>query len=270
MGENKGHAKFYYDEKPFDILDLSSKEQILSSIKHDEYELKAFIQKIPLDEVTLDVGSGVGRVSIYLNLIGRNVIAIDYSLTSLRILRSYCSIPCIWADNLNLPLRNNSAQVIISTGVIHHTIDPYQSLRENCRVLKEKGQLYLRTYAHRSYYYYLYRYLGNVLRHICNRGNLGRFLVNRIMFTVFVLIRLIMRPRGTKQLDKLYIIYSNGFLKTGVSFLKREDIEKLLREEGLEISHYEKKGYMHLFIASKEGQKLMRMASTVSRIKGER
>lgn len=253
MSENKVSGQFYYDEVPFDVVDLSNKEELLSSIERDEYELKEFIQKISPDELILDVGSGVGRVSIYLDSIRHKVTALDYSLRSLRTLRSYCSVPCIRGDNLNLPFRSDCAAAVISTGVIHHTTNPYQSLRENCRVLKENGELYLRTYAYPSYYYYLYHYLGDVLRRIRKRGNLGRFLVNRIMFAVFVFIRLIMRLRGTKQLHRLYTIYSNAFLKTGVSFLKREDIEKLLREEGLEISHYEKKGYMHLFVARKGG-----------------
>lgn len=251
MHKNRELIEFYYDEHPFDVLDLSDKEEMIRSVQDGEYELKTFIQKIPPEELILDVGSGPGRVSSYLNMIGHKVIALDYSHISLKILRSHCSIPCVLGDNLNLPFKSNVVPAVISTGVIHHTPDPYKSLRENCRVLKEGGQLYLRTYAHQSYYDYLYRYLGGSLRRMYSRGKLGRFVVNRIAFLAFVLVRSLVRPHGTHQLNKLYAIYSNSFLKTGVSFLERAEIEKVLHQENLRILDYRKKGYMHLFIAQK-------------------
>src|SRR5206468_10198467 len=103
-----------------------------------------------------------------------------------------CDAICLRANNLSLPLRLEVADLVISTGVIHHTPDPIRALLEDCRVLKKSGLLYLRTYNRRSLYFVLYNYLGGFLRLLRRRGGLigqtsvdvGFFGFYRLLFRV--------------------------------------------------------------------------------------
>jgi len=49
----------------------------------------------------------------------------------------------IQADVLRLPLKDESVEAIVCTGVLEHVCDPRQAVQEMCRVLKPGGRSYL-------------------------------------------------------------------------------------------------------------------------------
>ena len=92
------------------------------------------------------MGCGPGRIAIPLYELGKKVVAVDLTREALIHLGRFCDIPLIRASALNLPVRDGVADLVVSTGVVHHTPDPRQGIAENCRIVKPGGRLYLRLF----------------------------------------------------------------------------------------------------------------------------
>ena len=65
---------------------------------------------------------------------------------------------------MDIPLKDNFSDLVISDGVIHHTGDTVRSFNECVRILKPGGLLYLAVYKKYRYYPFLYKYIGVFLR----------------------------------------------------------------------------------------------------------
>lgn len=95
---------------------------------------------------SLEVGCGLGHVSSHLADIGFSAYMIDYSedgivkaresftLYKNRRMKTY-----IVGDGMKLPFRDNSFDVVFSTGLIEHFEDPSKLIQEMCRVLRSGG-----------------------------------------------------------------------------------------------------------------------------------
>lgn len=95
---------------------------------------------------------------------------------------------CIWGNNLHLPLESNSFDLVISSGVIHHTPDLHKAFEECVRILKPGGRLYLRTYNIHSLYCCLYYTYGAILR-LFDSTKYTRFTANLFGFKIYKLVR---------------------------------------------------------------------------------
>ena len=116
-----------------------------------------------------EIGCGPGRATMFLTSEGHDVVAVDISESSLtRAARRAPRATFIKASNLALPLADETFDAVVSDGVIHHTPDAFLSLSENARILRGGGVLYLGVYNRRRYYYYLYTYLGPLIRWIAS------------------------------------------------------------------------------------------------------
>jgi SAM-dependent methyltransferase len=51
----------------------------------------------------------------------------------------------IQGDLVNLPIKTESVESVVCTGVLEHTINPYKAVEEIYRVLKSKGRLFVET-----------------------------------------------------------------------------------------------------------------------------
>ncbi|ADI31987.1 class I SAM-dependent methyltransferase [Staphylothermus hellenicus] len=88
----------------------------------------------------LDLGSGRGAFAEKLYSKARHVIALDIDYEAL----SHIDKPFIMklcADAQNIPLRDESVDVVIAISLIEHLQDPIKCLHEASRVLKEGGYL---------------------------------------------------------------------------------------------------------------------------------
>ena len=72
----------------------------------------------------------------------------------------------------------------------HTTPDPRLAFRENVRVLKPGGYLYLGVYNRQGYYYYLYTYLGVPIRWLEKRP-WGRLLIHAALLPIYYLVHLV-------------------------------------------------------------------------------
>jgi len=114
-------------------------------------------------ELVLDAGCGAGFDTQNMVNAGCNVVAVDFSLESLRVAHRNCGTAnCIQCDIENLPFRSRVFDFAISLGVLHHTPNTEKDIEELKRVVKRNGRCIIMFYN--RLYLILHRLLGRVGR----------------------------------------------------------------------------------------------------------
>ena len=103
----------------------------------------------------LEIGVGMGADYLEWLKAGAVATGVDLSSASLERARQRCAMAgysseLSLADAENLPFSENTFDIVYSYGVMHHSPDPAQCVREARRVLKPGGQLRIMIYHHRS------------------------------------------------------------------------------------------------------------------------
>jgi len=119
----------------------------------DTYGERPYVLKyVPRNGKVIEAGSGLGRVSFYLEKIGIDIIGVDFSKKDLCQCRSFSRKNnfepkrFIHGDILDLPFEDNSCSGYLSFGVVEHFIEgPQKPLKEAFRVLRSGGILILTT-----------------------------------------------------------------------------------------------------------------------------
>jgi len=123
-------------------------EQWLSQGKllADQLSLDADIIK---DKICLDAGCGHGSLVYQLHqLQAKHVVGIDlWPCPPVDPFFNVSNVEFKQASLMDLPFTNNSFDVVVSSGVLHHTINPAQGFKEMARVLKPGGLLVLGVYG---------------------------------------------------------------------------------------------------------------------------
>ena len=105
----------------------------------------------------LEIGVGMGADHLlWARARPRRLVGIDLTsraarLTSSRLALEGCAPRIAVADARSLPFPNDSFDVVYSWGVLHHTPDPPEAVREVHRVLKPGGMARIMLYHRRSY-----------------------------------------------------------------------------------------------------------------------
>jgi len=152
-----------------DVIELKIKEMKLRDSKAKIYdslipeyqhyiEIATIIKKLDPKpgEIILDLGCGTGRIAYEIIKRGSKVIALDFSVESLKICKSRCekldhkyNIHIIRGDACNIPLKKNTFDKCISSQVLQHIPSKDERLKmiqEVYRVLKPRGKFVLTTY----------------------------------------------------------------------------------------------------------------------------
>ena len=108
----------------------------------------------------LDIGCGNGYVTCLYAGAGAGVSAIDLTEKAVELTKSRLNIQGLSAevqkaDAENLPFDDQSFDVVVSFGVLHHTPDTEKALAEIFRVLKPGGRILLMLYHRNSFAYQL-------------------------------------------------------------------------------------------------------------------
>lgn len=110
------------------------------------------------DKDVLDAGCGTGRESMYIASQGGRVTAFDMTEGSLEVAELQAGkhdfkhpIKFVNGSVLDMPFEDETFDIVLSSGVIHHTLYPEKAFSELARVLKPNGYLILfvyNTWAH--------------------------------------------------------------------------------------------------------------------------
>jgi ubiquinone/menaquinone biosynthesis C-methylase UbiE len=97
-----------------------------------------------LNDIIVEIGSGLGVDAIEIATSGCTVIALDLSREALKLMRGKANanivIPVL-ADALALPFKNDSINLIYHQGVMEHFRDPKKFLQEQYRCLLNNGDI---------------------------------------------------------------------------------------------------------------------------------
>lgn len=141
MNKSQSDKTFFYDK-------------LASKYKWDEFaneyetarRLKIIFGKLiaPFelkDRLFLDAGSGGGHFSHAAESLGAKVVSLDVGLNLLKQVSKKCDSNKILGSVLELPVKKNLFDVVLSTDVIEHTPDPINALQELSSVVKPGGLL---------------------------------------------------------------------------------------------------------------------------------
>src|SRR3990167_9951657 len=163
MTKLRKEIKTFYDKHPFFYNDPEKERLVM-----EELPLGRFVKEyIKEDSKVVDVGCGCGIKASYIlkRIKVKNYTGIDLSKESLKIAKELNpGITTLNLSNTDLfSIPSNSADIVISDGVIHHTLSPYTSFKEVVRIAKKGAKIYISTYNREHLFYWAYRF-ASVLR----------------------------------------------------------------------------------------------------------
>lgn len=124
------------------------------------------------DRQVLEIGCGLGTDGLQFARAGADYLGVDLTETAVKTTESRLRMYGVpgrtqQADAENLPFADNSFDLVYSHGVLHHTPDTPQTIREVYRVLRPEGTAMIMLYHRNSYNYYgnimFFRRLGSQL-----------------------------------------------------------------------------------------------------------
>jgi SAM-dependent methyltransferase len=241
----------FYDQHPFDWVPIESSEDIDSVVSKPLVEL---IQSLDVNSLVLDIGCGPGRVLGFLKRRGIRCIGLDRSRVSLGLAIRRYDTPGAVGDNLHLPFADESADVVISDGVIHHTADPLTAFTENFRILKPGGRMYLAVYKPKGRYPLLYKFPGGLIRGALRHGWSKPFVT--LFFRVPYYAIHFIRSKGRRTWSGARNLFYDYFVTPQVVFLPRRTIEEWCAKQRARIVRYDENfgQNVHSFLVEKEQQ----------------
>ena len=165
-------VKNFYENDPFpnyktrdnitSILELGDKNQYT-------YNLKKFIGN---DKKILEVGAGTSQLSNYLSIDTNNkIVAFDLNFNSLKLGKNFAkknriqNVEFVCGDIFDDIFEDNYFDIVLCNGVLHHTKNTQEALKESIRFLKKDGYILvglynkigrIRTFVRK----YLYKIIG--------------------------------------------------------------------------------------------------------------
>jgi ubiquinone/menaquinone biosynthesis C-methylase UbiE/uncharacterized protein YbaR (Trm112 family) len=146
-------VKTFYEENPFpNYDDLDSLHSLMEKAQRGVFA-HLLDEQIPGGATVLEVGCGTGQLTNFLGISwNRRVIGSDICLNSLRLaegFRSRFGINNAAFVQMNLfrpAFRENSFDLVISNGVLHHTADPRGAFGSIARLVKPGGCIIVGLY----------------------------------------------------------------------------------------------------------------------------
>lgn len=253
-------SKFnYFDEKEienigneyFDIVDFS---------KYDE------------QSTVLDVGCGTGRWSIYLSSKFSNVYAMDPSkaiYAAANLTKDIPGVHLIKASAENIPFEDDTFDLVISLGVLHHIPDTQKALNTIVKKVNKGGQCLIYLYYaldNRSFFYKMIFYISSFFRFFISKSpsflkKITCDLIAIFVYLPFILLsKLVKNVLGEKWGNKIPLSYysnksfnvirNDSLDRFGTPLEQRfskKQIEKMMNKAGLrDIKFSNNQPYWHV------------------------
>ena len=123
-------------------------EREIENIGNEYFDIVDF-SKFNEHSTVLDVGCGTGRWSVYLSSKFSNVYAMDPSkaiYAAANLTKDISGIHLIKASAENIPFEDNTFDLVISLGVLHHIPDTQKALTSVVKKVKKGGQCLIYLY----------------------------------------------------------------------------------------------------------------------------
>ena len=147
----------------------------IENIGNEYFDIVDF-SKFNENSTALDVGCGTGRWSIYLSSKFSNVYAMDPSkaiFSAANLTKDIPGIHLLKASAENIPFEDNTFDLVISLGVLHHIPDTQKALNSIVKKVKGGGQCLI----------YLYYALDNrsiLYKMIFHSSSIFRFFISKL------------------------------------------------------------------------------------------
>ncbi len=144
--------KSFYEANPFPNYDEVDNVGSLIQKSVDRGFPEMLNRSIPPHATVLEVGCGTGQLGNFLSIPGRRVLSVDMCLNSLRLAQNFKEInglSRITFGQMNLfrlPLRPQVFDVVICTGVLHHTNDARGGFQGLLQFLRPGGHVIIGLY----------------------------------------------------------------------------------------------------------------------------
>jgi SAM-dependent methyltransferase len=193
--------------------------------------------------VALDVGCGPGNILPALAARVDFAMGIDASRISVELARQRCvalRARVVLGDALHLPVGDASMDVVLASGILHHTGCARGGFRELARVLARGGRTYVSLYRARSYYARLYGSVGALAR-LSARHRVTHQLINRsLLLPVFALYfwagrAVVHRRPAPPKYGHVVNYFADQLLNPVVSFHSEAEVRSWAGEEGLTV-----------------------------------
>lgn len=145
-------VKGFYEENPFPgYEDIDSADVLVEKARRGVFA-KLLDDQIPMSAKVLEVGCGTGQLSNFLGVRGRRVYGADLCLNSLTLAESFRVrnlLGSVRFQQMNLfrpVFAEASFDVVISNGVLHHTLDPYGGFQSIARLVRPGGYIVIGLY----------------------------------------------------------------------------------------------------------------------------
>jgi SAM-dependent methyltransferase/uncharacterized protein YbaR (Trm112 family) len=146
-------VKDFYEETPFpNYDDLDSRDSLTRKARAGVFA-RLVDEQLPPDALVLDVGCGTGQLT---NFLGQNwrrrVMGADMCMSSLRLGRDFrdrfgiVNTDFVQMNLFRPPFADASMDVVISSGVLHHTADPQAGFRAIAAKVKPGGYVLIGLY----------------------------------------------------------------------------------------------------------------------------
>lgn len=145
-------VRAFYERYPFPTYEQTDSPQALAQKAQAGVFASLLDQQIPYNARILDAGCGTGQLPIFLSMAQRRAVGIDFSFQSLwegtRFIKRFGlkNVHLIQMDLFALGLKEGSFDYVISTGVLHHTANPYGAFQGLCRLVRPGGYLLIGLY----------------------------------------------------------------------------------------------------------------------------
>jgi len=147
-----GEVKDFYNKTPFpNYDDIDTADRLIEKAGQGWFA-KSLDEQIPLAAKILECGCGTGQLSNFLSIKKREIIAADLSMNALKLGKQFAdknkldSVQFINMDLLNPPFAQQSFDLVISNGVLHHTADTKAAFLSIAKLVKTDGYLVIGLY----------------------------------------------------------------------------------------------------------------------------
>jgi SAM-dependent methyltransferase len=146
-------VKAFYEETPFpNYDDIDSRETLVTKAGQGRFAA-ALDEQLPEGAIVLEAGCGTGQLTNFLGLSWkRRVVGGDICLNSLRLANGFreryriANAAFLQMNLFRPPFRNDSIDVVICNGVLHHTGDARKGFESLLRKVKPGGCILIGLY----------------------------------------------------------------------------------------------------------------------------